>query len=255
MGAVWLARDELLQRDVALKQLTNVQRENGSSALREARAAACIKHPGVVQVHDVLPDEDGDWIVMEALTGRPMSAIIRERRRLPVDEVTRIALQLLSALQAVHDADLVHRDIKPGNVQLCDGGRVVLTDFGLTSSPGALDELRCGTVTGSLAHLAPETVLDGSFGPPSDLYALGVTLYRAVEGHLPFDTSTPMSVLDSALSATPASAPHAGALGVLLDGLLERDPWRRMGALGARRHLQSLSPLGTPLAMQAQTSI
>jgi len=131
----------------------------------------------------------------------------------------------------------------------------VLTDSGLTSSPGALGGLRCGTVTGSLQHLAPERILDGSFGLPSDLYALGATLYRAVEGLQPFDTSTPMSVLDSALSATPASAPHAGAMGVVLDGLLERDPWRRMGASRARRHLQSMSPLGAALAMQAQTSI
>jgi len=84
MGVVWLARDEVLQRDVALKQLTNVQREDGSSAVREARAAARIKHPGVVQVHDVLPDEDGDCLV-EAPPGRPLSAIIRERGRLPVD--------------------------------------------------------------------------------------------------------------------------------------------------------------------------
>jgi serine/threonine protein kinase len=255
MGAVWLAWDEILQRDVALKQLTNVQREDGSSALREARAAARIKHPGVVQVHDVLPDEGGDWIVMEALPGRPLSAIIRERGRLPVDEVTRIALQMLSALRAVHDADLVHRDIKPGNVQLCDGERVVLTDFGLTSSPGVVGGLRSGTVAGSLPYLAPETILDGSFGPPSDLYALGVTMYLAVEGHQPFDTSTPMSVLDSVLSATPAAAPHAGALGAVLDGLLERDPSRRMGVSRARRHLEPISPLQTALAMQAQALI
>jgi serine/threonine protein kinase len=253
-GAVWLARDEILQRDVALKQLTNVQREDGSSALREARAAARIRHQGVVQVHDVLPDEGGDWIVMEALPGRPLSAIIRERGRLPIDEVTRIALHLLSALQAVHDADLVHRDIKPGNIQLCDGDRVVLTDFGLTSPRGALDGLCSGTVSGSLPYLAPETIRHGSCGPTSDLYALGVTLYQAVEGHQPFDTSTPMSVLDSAQSATPAPAPHAGTLGVLLDGLLEKDPSRRMGASQAREYLQSMSSVGTALTEQLQAS-
>lgn len=129
MGAVWLAQDEVLQRAVALKQLTNSQREEGSSALREARAAARITHPDVVQVHDVLPDEDGDRIVMEALRGQPMSAIVRKKGRMPVDEVTRIAMHLLSALQAIHDVNLVHRDVKPSNVQLCDRERVVLTDF------------------------------------------------------------------------------------------------------------------------------
>jgi serine/threonine protein kinase len=244
-GAVWLAQDEVLQRAVALKQLTNSQRAEGSSALREARAAARITHPGVVQVYDVLPDEGGNWIVMEALPGKPLSAIIRERGRLPVEDVARIALQLLSALQALHDVDLVHRDIKPSNVQLCDGDRVVLTDFGLTSPPGDLGGLPSGAVTGSLPYLAPETVLDGRFGPPSDLYALGVTLYRAVEGHQPFDTSTPLSVLDSALSAARASAPHAGVLDVVLEGLLEKDPSRRMDASRARRHLQSMAGPGS----------
>jgi serine/threonine protein kinase len=242
MGAVWLDKDEVLQRAVALKQMTNAQREEGSSALREARAAAHITHPGVVQVHDVLSDEDGDWIVMEALPGKPLSAIICERGRLPVEEVTRIALHLLSALQAVHDVDLVHRDIKPSNVQLCDGDRVVLTDFGLTSPAGALGGLRSGAVAGSLPYLAPETILEGRFGPPSDLYALGVTLYGAVEGHQPFNTSTPLSVLESAVSTAPASAPHAGALRVVLDGLLDKDPSRRMDASRARRHLQSMAP-------------
>lgn len=254
MGAVWLAQDEVLLRAVALKQLTNQQREERSCALKEARAAARITHPGVVQVHDVLLDEDGEWIVMEALPGRPLSTIIRERGRLPIEEVTRIALHLLSALQAIHDVDLVHRDIKPSNVQLCDGDRVVLTDFGLTSPPGALGGLRSGAVTGSLPYLAPETILDGRFGPPSDLYALGVTLYEAVEGHQPFDTSTPLSVLDSALSAAPASAPHAGALAIVLDGLLEKDPSRRMDASQARVHLQSMTSLGTTLAIPAEAS-
>jgi eukaryotic-like serine/threonine-protein kinase len=242
MGAVWLARDEVLQRPVALKQLTNSQREEGSSALREARAAARISHSSVVRVHDVLPDEDGDWIVMEALPGKALSAIIREQGRLPAEEVMRIALHLLSALQEVHEVDLVHRDIKPSNVQLCDEDRVVLTDFGLTSPPSAIDGARSGAVTGSLPYLAPETILDGVYGPPSDLYALGVTLYEAVEGQQPFDTSTPLSVLDSAMSASPASAPHAGPLAVLLDGLLEKNPSLRMDASRARRYLQSMAP-------------
>jgi serine/threonine protein kinase len=111
--------------------------------------------------------------------------------------------------------------------------------------------LRAGAVTGSLPYLAPETILEGRFGPPSDLYALGVTLYKAVEGHQPFDTSTPLTVLDSVLSAAPASARHAGVLGVVLDGLLEKDPSRRMDASRARRHLQAMAPLSMALAVPA----
>jgi serine/threonine protein kinase len=251
MGAVWLAEDEVLQRAVALKRLSSNHGEDGSSALREARAAAHVIHLGVVQVYDVLVDEDGSWIVMEALPGQPLSSIIRERGRLPVPEVARIALHVLSALQAIHDANLVHRDVKPGNIQVCSGDRVVLTDFGLSSPPGVQGGLRSGVVTGSLPYLAPETVLDGHFGPPSDLYALGVTLYKAVEGRAPFDTSTPLSVLDSVLSAAPVDAVHAGALDVVLDGLLEKDPRRRMDAARAGSVLQAVAAGVPTLAVSA----
>jgi serine/threonine protein kinase len=241
MGAVWLAEDELLQRAVALKQLTTMQRENGASALREARAAARVIHPGVVQVHDVLVDEGGGWIVMEALPGHPLSTVIRKHGRLPAPEVARIALQVLSALTAIHEANLVHRDVKPANIHISGGDRVVLTDFGLSSPAGVLGGLRSGVVAGSLPYLAPETILDGHFGPPSDLYALGVTLYRAVEGRAPFDMSTPSLVLESVLSPTRVDAEHAGGLDVVLEGLLERDPRQRMDAPRARDHLWAVA--------------
>jgi eukaryotic-like serine/threonine-protein kinase len=242
MGAVWLAHDVVLRRAVALKRVDNEEREDGADTLREARAAARISHPGVVRVHDVLVGGDTDWIVMEALRGKALSTTILERGRLPVGEVAQIALQLLSALQAIHDADLVHRDVKPGNIQLCDGGRVVLTDFGLSSPRGVWGGLRVGAVAGSLPYLAPESMVDGQFGPPSDLYALGVTLYRAVEGRSPFDTSTPLASLESVLSVAPEPARHAGALGEVLEGLLEKDPVRRMDASAARSQLRAMEP-------------
>jgi serine/threonine protein kinase len=238
MGAVWLAHDDVLQRAVALKQFSNERREDGSCALREARAAARISHPGVVRVHDVVLDDDGDWLVMEALPGKPLSTIIRERGRLPVDEVRQIALQLLSALQAIHAVDLVHRDVKPSNIQVCGDDRVVLTDFGLSSPSGVSGGLRSGAVAGSLRYMAPETIFAGQFGPPSDLYALGVTLYAAVEGHPPFDPGTQMSLLNSTRSPALAPSRHAGYLGEVLRGLLESDPARRMDVAGALSHLQ-----------------
>lgn len=240
MGGVWLAEDELLERPVALKQLSERHPERGLDALAEARAAARISHPSVVQVYDVMLSEDGDWIVMEALSGTSLSQVLRERGRLPAEEVTRIALQLLSALEALRQVDVVHRDVKPGNVQICEGDRVVLTDFGLSSRPGQLGGLRNGTVTGSLPYLAPETIVDGHFGPPSDLYALGVTLYTAIEGHQPFDTSIPVSLLDSVLAEAPAPLRHAGPLRAVLEGLLEKDPAQRMDAARARSCLQEM---------------
>jgi serine/threonine protein kinase len=237
MGTVWLAEDSVLGRVVALKQFTD--RRNRACALPEARAAARIAHPGVVRVYDLALDEDDDWIVMEALPGKSLSAIIRERGRLPVEEVRQMALQLLSALQAIHDAGLVHRDIKPSNIQVCGGGRVVITDFGLSSPGGVWGGLRVGTLAGSLPFMAPETLLDGAFGPPSDMYALGVTLYLAVEGRPPFDLGEPLSMLDSAVTARPEPARHAGSLAEVLAGLLEKDPARRMDIARARDHLQA----------------
>ncbi|MDT4893184.1 MAG: eukaryotic-like serine/threonine-protein kinase [Pseudonocardiales bacterium] len=237
MGAVWLARDEVLQRVVALKQFTNGEGHDGWSALREARAAARISHPGVVRVHDVLLGTDGDWLVMEALPGTPLSAVIRDRGRLPVDEVRKIGLQLLSALHAIHAVGLVHRDIKPSNVQVCAPDRVVLTDFGLTAPSGAG---RDGEVAGSLRYMAPETITDGRYGPPSDLYALGVTLYTAVEGRPPFDTDPQLPLPDSVPSAALVPPAYAGQLGELLNGLLEQDSARRMELGAAFEYLRGI---------------
>jgi serine/threonine protein kinase len=237
MGSVWLAHDLLLRRDVALKRVAHDSHVDGASALTEGRSAARISHPGVVRVHDVIPDQDGGWIVLEALPGESLSTAISERGPLPVVAVTKIGLQLLSALEAIHDVGLVHRDVKPGNVQLCDGDRVVLTDFGLTSPPGVWGGLRVGAVAGSLPYLAPESILDGVFGPPSDLYALGATLYRAVEGRAPLDTSSPLAAFDDAQA--PAPVRHAGSLGDVLTGLLDRDPTSRMGTQEAGRRLRA----------------
>jgi eukaryotic-like serine/threonine-protein kinase len=245
MGSVWLAEDALLQRAVALKQLTNDDREDRPAALEEARAAARITHAGVVRVYDVVREDGVDWIVMEALSGEPLSAIIRERGRLPIEEVAQIAVQLLSGLRAIHDADLVHRDIKPGNVQICRDGRVVITDFGLSSPGGMWGGLRVGAVAGSPSYMAPETLMDGVFGPASDLYALGVTLYMAVEGRPPFDAAGPLELLDSVLSVRPQPAWYAGRLAGLLDGLLDKDPERRTDAARADEYLRAMALVPT----------
>jgi serine/threonine protein kinase len=240
MGAVWLAHDDLLRRTVALKEVTHPERGSRSHVLREARGAAQIAHPGVVLVHDVLIGDDGCWIVMEALPGKPLSHELRSRGRLPVEEAAQITVELLSALDAIHAGGLVHRDVKPSNVQLCGGSRVVLTDFGLCSRRGGMGEMRNGFVDGSLPYLAPESILEGSFGPASDLYAVGVTLYEMVEGRRPFDVGDPWTVLDQAAHRVPKPPHHAGTLRTVVDGLLENDPARRMDADTARAQLQAV---------------
>jgi eukaryotic-like serine/threonine-protein kinase len=246
MGSVWLAEDAVLRRAVALKRLATRRPTARLRALREARAAASINHPGVVAVHDVAIDGAEEWIVMEALPGESLSTVLRDRGRLPVEEVRQIGLHLLSALAAIHAADLVHRDIKPGNVQICGDGRVVITDFGLSSPGGVCGGLRAGKLAGSLSYMAPETLVDGVFGPRSDLYALGVTLYLAIEGTPPFESAEPLALMDSVLFEPPEPATHAGPLRTVLEGLLEKDPARRLDVPRARSALQSAALVPTP---------
>ena len=191
MGAVWLAVDQRLRRPVAIKQpvfagaATDEERRAGRTRLRyEARLTARVDHPGTARIYD-LAEEDGEpWIVMEALGGRTLEATLRDRGPLPVARATHLGLGLLEVLEATHRAGVVHRDVKPGNVQLCGRGRVVLTDFGIAATTEDGSGSSNGKVSGSPAYMAPEQV-HGTVVPASDLFSLGATLYAAVEGRSP----------------------------------------------------------------------
>lgn len=226
MGSVWLAHDPLLEREVALKELAP-----GGPAdallLQEARAAARVTHPAVVRVHDIVVHDGAEWMVMERLPGESLRETLRVRSRLSVGEVAAIGLRVLSALEAIHGAGLVHRDVKPGNIQMCGGDRVVLADFGMASAAGTCGGLRNGTVYGSPAYLAPETIRVGEFSAASDLYALGVTLYQAVEGVRPFGAGDAFDAIEGALHRAPDPTRHAGPLAPVLDVLLAKDPTER----------------------------
>ncbi len=233
MGAVWLARDEVLVRPVAVKELTlpAIVRDREAAdahVLGEARAASRVSHPGVVCVHDLAVDNGQQWIVMEALSGRTLEQAIRELGRLTAGQVLDIAWQLLQALQALHREDIVHRDVKPSNVQL-SGGRVVLTDFGLASRSGVVPAVAPGQIAGSPPFMAPETIETGQFGPASDLFSLGATLYAAVEGRQPFGEATTFSTLQAVRSETPPPPRHADFLAPVIDGLLTKNPDKRLG--------------------------
>jgi eukaryotic-like serine/threonine-protein kinase len=244
MGAVWLARDEVLARQVAIKELTlpvTVLDRKAASAhvLGEARAASRVSHPGVVCVHDLASEDGQHWIVMEALSGQTLEQVIREHGRLAPGRVLDIACQLLQALQALHSEDIVHRDVKPSNVQL-SGNRVVLTDFGLASRDGAAPATAPGQVAGSPPFMAPETIEAGRFGPASDLFSLGATLYAAVEGRQPFGEATTFSTLRAVRNETPPPARHAGFLAPVIDGLLTKNPEVRLGLPEALSYLKAM---------------
>ena len=154
---------------------------------------------------DVVLHRAGDpWIVMEALPGRTLEEILHNEGPLPVDLVTSLGLRLLDALQATHRAGIVHCDVKPGNVQLCDGGRVVLTDFGIASTVGNGSSTTPEWIAGSPPYMSPERVHGGEFGPASDLFSLGATLYAAVEGRPPFGKGCPVATVTAVVSDPPA---------------------------------------------------
>ena len=249
MGRVWLARDEVLRRDVAVKEvvfpagMTRDEREELClRTLREARAAGRLSHPNVVQIYDVVEAEDRPWIVMEYVASRSLFQLIKQRGPLPPREVAKIGLSVLAGLTAAHDAGVLHRDVKPGNVLITEDGRVVLTDFGLAIFDGGEGTVtRSGLILGSAQYIAPERARDGASSAASDLWSLGATLYAAVEGRSPYARSTSMATLTALATGPPDPPQRAGPLKGLLNGLLRKNPRTRLDAAQAERLLQRVA--------------
>jgi serine/threonine protein kinase len=248
MGTVWRAVDELVEREVAVKQPRlpgDPEDESHQRAAhrlyREARAAARVDHPAAVAIHDVVVEEDGlPWIVMELVRGESLHEML-QRGPLPPAESARIGRAVLGALRAAHAVGIVHRDVKPANVLLGAHDRVVLTDFGIAHIQGEESLTMSGEFVGSLEFIAPERMSGRGAGPASDLWSLGVLLYAAVEGWSPFRRTTLESTLAAILSADPPEPKQAGPLGPLIVRLLEKDPERRPGAADVGAVLEAVA--------------
>ncbi|MBU2662926.1 protein kinase [Actinoplanes bogorensis] len=253
MGTVWRAADTLLRRDVAIKEvilppgLAPSDRDAMyERTMREARAAAALQHPAVVQVYDVVHENGRPWIVMELLDARSLADMVIEDGPVSARVVAKIGIALLGALEVAHAHGVLHRDVKPANVLICNDGRCVLTDFGVARMPTDVQLTTPGMVLGSPHFISPERAMGSSFGPPSDLFSLGVTLYTAVEGRPPFDKGDPIETMHAVVEDPPAPAVRAGSLTPVLMGLLEKDPDRRMDVGTARTILRQ--QLAGPLA-------
>lgn len=247
MGRVWRAEDEVLDRPVALKQFDlgdrashEVRRAARVRALNEARAAARVDHGGAVKIYDVVREDGCPWIVMELLSGRTLAAALDAEGPLPIDLVTSIGLGLLDVLEATHRAGIVHRDVKPANVYLCDGGRVVLTDFGIARTMGDGATIPNGEFVGSPAYVSPEQLQGSEVGSASDLFSLGATLFAAVEGRAPFDKGELFATLTAVIQDAPAPLRRAGVLGAVIEGLLAKEPGRRLVVDRARTALRAI---------------
>ncbi|MBE8470557.1 serine/threonine-protein kinase [Streptomyces justiciae] len=256
MGVVWRAVDEVLGREVAVKELRTYTDADGPELSdlrlrmqREARAAARVRHPGVVAVHDVAEVDGRPLIVMELVDGPSLDDVLRDRGTLDPHEAAGIGAKVMDALAAAHQVGVLHRDVKPGNILLDRSGRVVLTDFGIATmdDPGdgsATHLTRSGELVGSLDYLAPERAQGADPGPASDVWALGATLYAAVEGSSPFRRTSTFSTLTAIVTEPLPEPTRAGALGPVLQRLLDKRPEGRPEAEEARALLQAVADAG-----------
>jgi len=253
MGVVWRAVDEVLGREVAVKELRTYNDADGPELAdlrlrmqREARAAARVRHPGVVAVHDVAEDDGRPLIVMELVDGPSLDHVLRKRGPLDPREAAGIGAKVMDALAAAHQAGVLHRDVKPGNILLDRSGRVLLTDFGIATmdDPGdgsATHLTRTGHLVGSLDYMAPERAQGADPGPASDVWALGATLYAAVEGASPFRRTSTFSTLTAIVGEPLPESHRAGSLGPVLARLLDKRPEARPEADEARELLQAVA--------------
>ena len=237
MGVVWRARDELLDRDVAVKEiiwpasLAEHERQTACRrATREAQMAARLNHPNVVRIYDIVEEDDHPWIVMEFLPYRSLRDIVRDEGTLTPAQAATVGLGILAALRAAHAEGVEHRDVKPANVLIGPEDRVVLTDFGIARPADTTTLTTAGILIGSPSYIAPERARGGPSGAPGDLWGLGASLYAAVEGHPPFEREHVLAVLTAVVADDPEPATHAGPLWPVISGLLRKNPDERLGA-------------------------
>jgi tRNA A-37 threonylcarbamoyl transferase component Bud32 len=262
MGLVWQARDELLGRDVAVKEIIRPPHLDAAEwdlaeqrAQREAQMAARLSHPNVVGIYDVVTEDDRPWIIMELVPYRSLRDRVQADGPLNPAEAARVGLGILSALRAAHQAGVLHRDVKPANVLIAPEGRVVLTDFGIARATDSPVLTGTGVLVGSPSYISPERARGRRAAAPADLWALGACLYAAVEGKPPFEREGALASLTAVVTDEPDPPAHAGPLWPVISGLLRKDPDQRLGADEAAAKLRQLvgddgpEPLGAvPIA-------
>ncbi|HZG89086.1 MAG TPA: serine/threonine-protein kinase, partial [Pseudonocardia sp.] len=233
MGAVWRATDELLNRTVAVKELLaaavpargGALEESRQRILREGRIGARLQHPHVISMFDVVVHEDSPWLVMEYLPSQSLAQRLAQDGALPPREAADIGRQVADGLAAAHKAGVVHRDIKPGNVLLGDDGRVKLTDFGVSRAVDDVQLTRTGLIAGTPAFLSPEVARGHEPTAASDVFALGATLYAAVEGHPPFGLDdNAYALLHKVATGVVEPPQRSGPLTEVMMRLLSVDP-------------------------------
>ncbi|MBE1577514.1 serine/threonine-protein kinase [Amycolatopsis roodepoortensis] len=248
MGVVWQARDERLDRTVAVKQLLPDSSPGDAPfrsivrAMREARVAARLKHPHAVTVYDVVEQDGTPYLIMEFLSSRPLTELLADDGPLPAGRVAELGAQIASALAAAHEDGILHRDVTPNNILITEDGRAKIADFGLSHVTGEGTMTGDGLVVGTPAYLSPEVADGEEPGYPSDVFSLGSTLYTVLEGAPPFGTDGNQIALLKRVARGEITPPRStGPLTDVLLRLLRRDPLERPDMAEAERMLAAVA--------------
>ncbi|GAA4072688.1 hypothetical protein GCM10022248_46510 [Nonomuraea soli] len=267
MGEVWRGEDTVLARTVAVKVLLPGRMSDPGFAARfqaEARAMATINHPGVVDVYDYGVSGDTVYLVMKFVDGEPLDRLLSRLGRIAPEPAMELIAQAASALQAVHDRGIVHRDVKPGNLLVQRDGTLVLTDFGIARQEVANRLTDAGMVLGTAAYCAPEQAEGMPVTPAVDIYALGVVAYECMAGIRPFDGDSPVTIALKHIRETPPPLPAEipPAIRALVERALSKDPAARFPSAAAMSvaarqvasgapQLTDLTPVTTGASMAA----
>lgn len=266
MGTVWLCRDTVLGREVAVKRVGALPGEPAAAAraMREARIAASLNDPHAVGVYDIVDQDDAHWLVMEYVAGQSLAEQIRDEGALPPLRVAAIGAAVARALARAHDRGIVHRDIKPGNILIDQSGIPKISDFGIARATADDQLTQTGFMTGTPGYLSPELVTGGDPNSASDVWALGATLYYAVEGAPAYEPqANPLATLQAIAAGDARPLELAGPLGGAIAAMMDRDPSRRWDMREAATRLDGIArgdstlalPAGAPVTGAAATEV
>ena len=244
MGAVWLCEDERLGRHVAVKQVGHVSGDTApdvARAMREARSSAPLNHPNVVAIYDAIDEGDHIWLVMEYVEGRTLAQIIAEDGPVPPERVAQIGAQVADGLAAAHERGTIHRDIKPSNILIGPEGRAKISDFGISRTVGEATLTQTGMLSGTPTYLSPEIARGQDPSPASDVWALGASLFAAVEGHPPYASQpNPLATLQNIVSEPVPRPQRAGAITEPIVRMMDPDPQSRWAVADAAHALHRI---------------
>ncbi len=258
MGTVWLCVDTVLGREVAVKRVGALPGEPAAAAraMREARIAASLNDANTVGVYDIVDQDDAHWLVMEYVEGQSLAETIRDVGALPPTRVAAIGSAVAGALARAHERGIVHRDIKPGNILMDRAGTPKISDFGIARALTDDQLTQTGFMTGTPGYLSPELARGGNPTSGSDVWALGATLYYAVEGHPPYESqANPLATLQAIASGEARPMDKAGPLAGAIAAMMDVDPQQRWDMDTVSERLRSIAAGDTTMALPAGTPL